>query len=73
MPIHTKQYYDENMRDVFFRERKIPEPACRFDCGDKSHSAMTGQMLEAAESEIQRRKPDWVRVYGDTCSTPRGF
>jgi len=70
--IHTGQHYDENMSDVFFREMKIPEPACRLDCGGKSHGAMTGQMLEGLEREIQRRKPDWVLVYGDTNSTLAG-
>jgi UDP-GlcNAc3NAcA epimerase len=70
--IHTGQHYDENMSDVFFREMAIPDPVCRLDCGGKSHGAMTSQMLEALEREIQRRKPDWVLVYGDTNSTLAG-
>jgi UDP-GlcNAc3NAcA epimerase len=70
--VHTGQHYDENMSAVFFREMKIPEPVCRFDCGGRSHGAMTGRMLEAVEREILDRKPDWVLVYGDTNSTLAG-
>ncbi len=70
--IHTGQHYDENMSDVFFRDMTIPDPVRRLDCGGKSHGAMTGQMLEAVEHEIQQRRPHWVLVYGDTNSTLAG-
>jgi len=70
--IHTGQHYDENMSDVFFQQMRIAEPVVRLNCGGKSHGAMTGQMLEAIETEIARRKPDWVLVYGDTNSTLAG-
>jgi len=70
--VHTGQHYDQNMSEIFFQEMKIPAPAVRLDCGGKSHGAMTGQMLEAIEREILRRRPDWILVYGDTNSTLAG-
>jgi len=70
--VHTGQHYDANMSDVFFRQMNIPKPACRLNCGGKSHGAMTGHMLEAIEREIINRKPDCVLVYGDTNSTLAG-
>ena len=70
--IHTGQHYDANMSDIFFEQMRIPKPAVRMKFGGRSHGAMTGQMLEAIESEIVQRKPDVVLVYGDTNSTLAG-
>jgi UDP-GlcNAc3NAcA epimerase len=70
--IHTGQHYDANMSDIFFDEMKIPKPDYFLDINGLSHGAMTGQMLEKIEAVLQKEKPDWVLVYGDTNSTLAG-
>ncbi len=66
---HTGQHFDFNMSDIFFQEMKISKPDYQFQCGSLSHGAMTGRMLEALETVIEKEKPDRVVVYGDTNTT----
>lgn len=70
--VHTGQHYDSNMSDVFFEEMKIPKPDYFLGIGGKTHGAMTGQMIEKIEEILDKEKPNWVVVYGDTNSTLAG-
>ena len=70
--VHTGQHYDANMSDIFFDEMKIPKPHYNLDINGLGHGAMTGQMLEKIEEVLEKEKPDWVMVYGDTNSTIAG-
>lgn len=70
--VHTGQHYDANMSDIFFQEMQIPKPDYFLGIGGKSHGAMTGQMIEKIEEVVQKEKPDWIMVYGDTNSTLAG-
>ncbi|WP_085536525.1 non-hydrolyzing UDP-N-acetylglucosamine 2-epimerase [Massilibacteroides vaginae] len=70
--IHTGQHYDEAMSRIFFQEMCIPTPTWQLNCGNISHGAMTGRMLEEIESILLKEKPDYVLVYGDTNSTLAG-
>lgn len=70
--IHTGQHYDEAMSRVFFEEMNIPSPTWQLNCGNSSHGAMTGRMLEEIEQILLSAKPDYVLVYGDTNSTLAG-
>lgn len=70
--VHTGQHYDANMSDIFFQEMQIPKPNYFLGIGGKSHGAMTGQMIEKIEEVVQKEKPDWIIVYGDTNSTLAG-
>jgi UDP-GlcNAc3NAcA epimerase len=70
--IHTGQHYDTNMSDIFFKEMQIPEPKYQLGISGISHGAMTGQMLEAIETVLEKEKPEVVLVYGDTNSTLAG-
>jgi UDP-GlcNAc3NAcA epimerase len=70
--VHTGQHYDESMSGRFFSELGLREPAINVGVGSGSHGAQTGKMLEAIESSIVAKRPDWVLVYGDTNSTLAG-
>lgn len=70
--IHTGQHFDQNMSEVFFDQMEIPRPRHFLNIHSLSHGAMTGRMLEAAESIMISEKPDIVMVYGDTNSTLAG-
>ena len=70
--IHTGQHFDSNMSEVFFRELDIPHPAHCLGIGGGTHGQNTGRMIEAIEAILQKQRPDWVLVYGDTDSTLAG-
>jgi UDP-GlcNAc3NAcA epimerase len=69
---HTGQHFDANMSDVFFDQMDIPRPDHHLGIANLSHGAMTGRMCEGIEALIQRERPDWLLVYGDTNSTLAG-
>src|SRR5262245_58795276 len=66
--LHTGQHWDPEMSQVFFDELSIPEPRYRLDLHTADVEAMTAPIRDAVEKE----RPDWVLVYGDTNSTLAG-
>jgi len=66
--LHTGQHWDPAMSQVFFDELRVPEPAYRLDLRTADVEAMTPAIREA----VERERPDWVLVYGDTNSTLAG-
>lgn len=67
--IHTGQHYDPALSDVFFSELGIHAPDVHLGVGSGSHGAQTGAMLARLDEELDRIRPDWTLVYGDTNST----
>lgn len=70
--VHTGQRFDAGMSDIFFDELGIPAPAHHLGIAGGGHGEMTGRMLGAIETVIDRARPDWVVVYGDTNTTLAG-
>jgi UDP-N-acetylglucosamine 2-epimerase len=66
--VHTGQHWDAEMSAVFFEELELPEPAYRLDLRTSEPAAMEPPIRAA----IERERPDWVLVYGDTNSTLAG-
>jgi UDP-GlcNAc3NAcA epimerase len=66
--LHTGQHWDPTMSQIFFDELGIAEPAYRLDLRTADPEAMTGPIRAA----VERERPDWVLVYGDTNSTLAG-
>ncbi|GAA2519238.1 non-hydrolyzing UDP-N-acetylglucosamine 2-epimerase [Pilimelia columellifera] len=67
--VHTGQHYDADLSDVFFTGLGIPDPDEHLGIGSGAHGVQTGSMLAALDAVLQRQRPDWVLVYGDTNST----
>lgn len=67
--VHTGQHYDELLSDVFFRDLDIPAPDENLGVGSGPHGAQTANMLAGLEEILEKHRPDWVLVYGDTNST----
>jgi UDP-GlcNAc3NAcA epimerase len=70
--VHTGQHFDANMSQVFFDQLDIPSPNYNLNIAGLSHGAMTARMLEGIEGLIQKERPKWILVYGDTNSTLAG-
>jgi UDP-N-acetylglucosamine 2-epimerase (non-hydrolysing) len=67
--VHTGQHYDADLSDVFFSGLGIPDPDVHLGVGSGSHGLQTGAVLTALDPVLERERPDWVLVYGDTNST----
>ena len=66
--LHTGQHYDRELSDVFFEELGLGEPAYRLDLHTADPDAMRPRIAEI----LERERPDWTLVYGDTNSTLAG-
>jgi UDP-GlcNAc3NAcA epimerase len=66
--LHTGQHWDAEMSQVFYDELELPEPRYRLDLRTADAAAMTAPIREA----VERERPDWVIVMGDTNSTLAG-
>ncbi len=70
--VHTGQHYDDNMSQVFFDELGIPRPDYNLHVGSASHGVQTARMTESIEEILQKERPDFIVLYGDTNSTLAG-
>ncbi len=66
--LHTGQHYDPELSQVFFDELGLAEPAYRLDLHSADPAAMRPGILHA----LERERPDWTLVYGDTNTTLAG-
>ncbi len=66
--LHTGQHWDADLSDVFYDELGLPQPRYRLDLHTADAEAMRPRIAEA----IERERPDWTIVFGDTNSTRAG-
>lgn len=70
--IHTGQHYDYNMSRIFFRELMLPEPDYHLGIGSGPREKQIVRMAERIGNALEKERPSWVLVYGDTNSTLAG-
>ena len=66
--LHTGQHYDDEMSRVFFEELGLDAPAYSLDL----HTADPEAMRPGIVAALERERPDWELVFGDTNSTLAG-
>jgi UDP-GlcNAc3NAcA epimerase len=66
--LHTGQHWDAEMSQIFFDELSLPEPAYWLDLRTPDTTAMTIPI----RAVVERERPDWVVVMGDTNTTLAG-
>ena len=70
--VHTGQHYDDNMSDVFFEVLDLPRPDYNLGIGGGSAAWQTAEMIRTLEGVLEKERPEFVLVYGDTNSTLAG-
>src|SRR5581483_2285354 len=66
--LHTGQHYDPELSQVFFDELGLPAPRFKLDL----HTADVEAMQPGIAAALERERPDWTLVYGDTNTTLAG-
>jgi UDP-GlcNAc3NAcA epimerase len=66
--LHTGQHWDSDLSDVFYEELGLPQPRYRLEL----HTAYADAMRPGIADAIERERPDWTIVFGDTNSTLAG-
>jgi UDP-N-acetylglucosamine 2-epimerase len=66
--LHTGQHYDPELSQVFYDELGLAEPRYRLDL----RRADPARMVPGIREAVERDRPDWVLVFGDTNSTLAG-
>lgn len=56
--VHSGQYYDYNMSDVFFSVLNIRQPDYNLNVGSGTHAQMTGKIMIEFEKVVIKEKPD---------------
>ena len=67
--IHTGQHYDLTMSDAFFKDLKLPKPACHLGVGSGTHGAQSANIMMGYEKWAVKNRPDMCIVVGDVNST----
>lgn len=67
--IHTGQHYDHAMSESFFADLGLPAADENLGVGSGTHAEQTARIMLGFEPVLDRRRPDWVLVYGDVNST----
>ncbi len=70
--VDTGQHYDKRLSHIFYEGLSIPRPDYNLHVGSATHGIQTGKMLALLDPILERERPDWVMVYGDTNSTLAG-
>ena len=66
--LHTGQHYDRELSEVFYEELGLAEPLHALDLRSADARLMRPEIL----APLERERPDWVLVFGDTNSTLAG-
>jgi UDP-GlcNAc3NAcA epimerase len=72
IPLHTGQHYDPELSQIFYEQLGLPNPRYSLGIGGLPQEEMLEQMRPGILAAVERERPDWVLVFGDTTSTLAG-
>ena len=61
--IHTGQYFDDNMSEIFFSELKIPKPKYRLNINSLNDEKMVHKMVKLLEKILKIESPKGVHIW----------
>jgi len=64
--IHSNQHYSPKMDQNFFKELKLPQAKYNLNVGSQTRTQMISAIKKLSKNILQKEKPDWVLVQGDT-------
>lgn len=67
--VYTKQSYDYELSDIFFRQLQIRKPNYLLDVKSETLGGQIANIIKEAEKVIVKESPDAILVLGDTNST----
>lgn len=67
--IWSGQHYSDNLKGIFFREFKMPEPDIDLGCGGDSDAEIASQLISKLYPVLEKLKPECVIFLGDTNTT----
>jgi len=70
--VHTGQHHDVSLSGQFFEELELPVPNVTLTPRSTSREWRLGDMMHGIREAIQKDRPDWLLVFGDTDSTLAG-
>jgi UDP-N-acetylglucosamine 2-epimerase (non-hydrolysing) len=70
--VHTGQHYSYEMDAVFFEELGLPKPAANLEVGSAPAAQQLGTIVIRAAETLEKLRPRWVLVQGDTNSVLGG-
>lgn len=67
--IWSGQHYSDNLKGIFFREFKMPEPDIDLECGGETDAEISSQLIAKLYPVLQKLQPEAVIFLGDTNTT----
>ena len=67
--IWSGQHYSDNLKGIFFRELKMPDPDYDLGCQGKTDAEISGELIKKLYSLLKKIKPDATVFLGDTNTT----
>ena len=64
--INTNQHYINIMSSVFFKYFKIPKPKYNIEAPNKTHGSFFSKTIKNIEDILDKEKPGYLMVQGDT-------
>ncbi len=67
--IWSGQHYSDNLKGIFFREFKLPQPDIDLECGGSTDAEISSQLIAKLYPVLEKLKPEAVVFLGDTNTT----
>lgn len=67
--VWSGQHYQDNLKDIFFRELKVGKPDIDLLCSGDTDAEIASQLIAKLSKTLTKIKPDAIAFFGDTNTT----